>query len=121
MGADFGKSRGEGGHTANPFLGGGMDIFWNHTIIRSIYLCSCVSMSRFRMDLNPISDGLTLLVIKMRLLAQISYHVSNIVMLTINSRSLGEMILGFNLTVRREERRQGMKLCSRLRTICDST
>ena len=57
----------------------------------------------------------------MRLLAQILYHVSNIVMLTINSQSLGEMILGFNLTVMREEKRQGMKLCSSLRTICDST
>ena len=33
MGADFGKSRGEGGHTANPFRGGGgMDIFWNDTL-----------------------------------------------------------------------------------------
>ena len=36
MGADFGKSRGEGGHTANPFRGGGggwgMDIFWNNTL-----------------------------------------------------------------------------------------
>ena len=31
MGADFGKSRGEGDHTENPFCGGGggMDIFWN--------------------------------------------------------------------------------------------
>ena len=26
-------------------------------IIRSIYLCSCVFMSRFRRDLNPIRDG----------------------------------------------------------------
>ena len=25
------KSIGEGGHTANPVCGGGMDIFWNHT------------------------------------------------------------------------------------------
>ena len=25
------KSRGKGDHTANPFRGGGMDIFWNHT------------------------------------------------------------------------------------------
>ena len=38
MGADFGKSRGEGGHTANPFrgrgggVGWGMDIFWNDTL-----------------------------------------------------------------------------------------
>ena len=23
---------GKGGHTANPFGGGGMDIFWNHTM-----------------------------------------------------------------------------------------
>ena len=29
--ANFGKSRGkERGHAANPFCGGGMDIFWNH-------------------------------------------------------------------------------------------
>ena len=31
---NFEKSRGEGGHMANPFhggWGGGMDIFWNHT------------------------------------------------------------------------------------------
>ena len=27
MGADFGKSRGEGGHTANPFPGGGYGYF----------------------------------------------------------------------------------------------
>ena len=27
MGADFGKSRGEGGHTANPFRGGGYGYF----------------------------------------------------------------------------------------------
>ena len=47
---------GRGGHTANHFRGGGMDIFWNHTIIRCIYLSSCVSMSRFRTDLNLISD-----------------------------------------------------------------
>ena len=26
-------------------------------IIRCIYLCSCVFMSRFRRDLNPIRDG----------------------------------------------------------------
>ena len=30
------KSKGEGGYTANPFRGGGMDIFWNHTF-QSIY------------------------------------------------------------------------------------
>ena len=29
----FGNSAGEGGsHTANPFRGAGMDIFWNHSI-----------------------------------------------------------------------------------------
>ena len=35
LGAEFGKSRGEvkGGHTENPFRGGGMDIFWNHTLV----------------------------------------------------------------------------------------
>ena len=35
LGTDFGKSRGKvkGGHTANPFCGGGMDIFWNHTLV----------------------------------------------------------------------------------------
>ena len=32
-------------------------------------------------------------------------HVSNIVMLTINSRSPWEMIWGFNLTVTRREKR----------------
>ena len=42
-------------------------------------------------------------------------------MLTINSRSPWEMILGFNLTVTRREKRQGKKLCSCLHTICDST
>ena len=42
-------------------------------------------------------------------------------MLTINSRSPLEMISGFNLTVTRREKRQGMKLCSVLRTICNST
>ena len=31
------------------------------------------------------------------------------------------MISGFNLTVTRREKRQGMKLCSGLPTICDST
>ena len=31
------------------------------------------------------------------------------------------MISGFNLTVTRREKRQGMKLCSGLRTVCDST
>ena len=25
---------GGGGHTANPFCGGGMDIFWNHTFLQ---------------------------------------------------------------------------------------
>ena len=33
LGADFGKSRGEGGHIKNPFRGWGTDIFWNHTFI----------------------------------------------------------------------------------------
>ena len=42
-------------------------------------------------------------------------------MLTINSLSPWEMISGFNLTATRSEKRQGMKLCSSLRTICDST
>ena len=42
-------------------------------------------------------------------------------MLTINSRSPWEMISGFNLTVTRREKRQGKKLCSGLRAICDST
>ena len=32
LGADFGKSREEGAHTANPSRGGGMDIFWNHKL-----------------------------------------------------------------------------------------
>ena len=72
---------------------------------------------------------LTLLVIKCVCLsnawynkdAQVSSHVSHIVMLTFNSPSPWEMISGFNLTVTRREKRQGMKLCSGIRTICDST
>ena len=36
---------------------------------------------------------------------QVSSHVSNIVMLTISSRSPWEMISGFNLTVTRREKR----------------
>ena len=72
---------------------------------------------------------LTLLVIKCVCLsgasynkdAQVSSHFSHIVMLTINSLSPWEMISGFNLTVTRREKRQGMKLCSGIRTICDST
>ena len=31
-GGSIGKSRGEGGHMANPFRGDGMDIFWIHTM-----------------------------------------------------------------------------------------
>ena len=36
------KSRGKGGHTANPFRGGFMDIFWNHTLfsVHSLVLIS---------------------------------------------------------------------------------
>ena len=72
---------------------------------------------------------LTLLVIKCVCLsgasynkdAQVSSHFSHIVMLTINSLSPWEMISGFNLTVTRRGKRQGMKLCSGIRTICDST
>ena len=37
--------------------------------------------------------------------AQVASHVSNIVVLTINSRSPWEMISGFNLTVTRGEKR----------------
>ena len=48
-------------------------------------------------------------------------QVSNIVMLTINSRSPWEILSGFNLTAKRRAKRQGMKLCSGIRTICDST
>ena len=29
---------GRGGHTANPFRGGGMDIFWNHTLFNMFKL-----------------------------------------------------------------------------------
>ena len=39
MRADLGKSRREGGHTANPFCGGGMAIFWNHTITKRAQHC----------------------------------------------------------------------------------
>ena len=49
---------------------------------------------------------------------KVSSHVSNIVMLTINSRAPSETISGFKLTVTRREKRQGMKLHSGLRTIC---
>ena len=32
--ADFGKSRGEGGHEQNPFRGGGgLDMVWNYTFL----------------------------------------------------------------------------------------
>ena len=36
------KSRGKGGHTANPFRGGFMDIFWNHALfsVHSLVLIS---------------------------------------------------------------------------------
>ena len=36
FGGQFWKiQRGRGGQTANPFRGGGgMDIFWNHTIVK---------------------------------------------------------------------------------------
>ena len=42
-------------------------------------------------------------------------------MLSVNSQSPWEMISGFNLTITRREKRQGMKLCSGLRTICDTS
>ena len=80
----------------------------------NVFTRSCVFMSRFGRDLNLIRDGF-------KWDAQVSSQVSNIVMLTINSRSPWEMISGFNLTATRSEKRQGMKLCSSLRTICDST
>ena len=42
-------------------------------------------------------------------------------MLSVNSQSPWEMISGFNLTITRREKRQGMKLCSGLRTICETS
>ena len=33
---------GRGGHTANPFRGGGMDIFWNHTLF-NIFKLDCTA------------------------------------------------------------------------------
>ena len=35
---EFPEGWGGGGHMANPFRGGGMDIFWNHTIGNYIHL-----------------------------------------------------------------------------------
>jgi len=36
LGADFGKSRGGRGHRKNPFGGGGgLDIFWNYTMLKN--------------------------------------------------------------------------------------
>ena len=35
LGVDFRKSRGKGRHMASPFCRGGMDIFWNHTVLWS--------------------------------------------------------------------------------------
>ena len=79
-----------------------------------IYLCSCVFMSRFGRDLNPIRDGWqcwlsTQATYQMRLLV---WRVVNktlkffltFLMLTINSRSPWEMISGFNLTVTRRDK-----------------
>ena len=28
------NAEGKGGHTANPFCGGGIDVFWNHTLLQ---------------------------------------------------------------------------------------
>ena len=50
--ADFGKSRGEGGHTANPFCGGGMAIFWNHTITKRAQNCVLPWFTCFRVFRN---------------------------------------------------------------------
>ena len=41
LGVDFGKSKVEGGHTANPFCWGGMDIFWSYLVSSMIAPC-CV-------------------------------------------------------------------------------
>ena len=39
---------GRGGHRKNPFRGGGMDIFWNYTmvIVVKLLLLSCLSPSK---------------------------------------------------------------------------
>ena len=41
LGVDFGKSKGEEGHTANAFCWGGMDIFWSYLVSSMIAPC-CV-------------------------------------------------------------------------------
>ena len=50
--ADLGKSRREGGHTANPFCGGGMAIFWNHTITKRAQHCVLPWFTCFRVFRN---------------------------------------------------------------------
>ena len=34
VGVNLGKSRGDGVHIANPFHRGGIDIFWNHNLLK---------------------------------------------------------------------------------------
>ena len=49
FGSRFWKIKRGGGHTANPFRGGGMDIFWNHTIslcVRTKYFAPSVEQKR---------------------------------------------------------------------------
>lgn len=44
LGTNLGKSRGDGIHMANPFHGGGMDIFWNHNLLKLTMLYSGVHL-----------------------------------------------------------------------------
>ena len=85
--------------------------------MRCIFLCSCHCLYKsfwkgFESDQRSLLNNIA--GYQMRLLlwsvvnkqdAQVSSHVSNIVVLTINSRSPWEMISGFNLTVTRGEKR----------------
>ena len=85
--------------------------------MRCIFLCSCHCLYKsfwkgFESDQRSLLNNIAgyqkrLLVWRVvnKQDAQVSYHVSNIVVLTINSRSPREMISGFNFTVTREEKR----------------
>ena len=88
----------------------------------SLFLCLYESFWKgFETD----QRRLKLLVIKcvcsMRLLVWRVVNKTLQFRLTFLILSCWEMISGFKLTVTSREKRQGMKLCSGLRTICDST
>ena len=85
-----------------------------------IISCYFIFWKRFESDQRwltlPVSNTFACLIGRDSYASQ----VSNIVMLTINCRSPWEMLSGFNLTAKRRAKRQGIKLCSGIRTICDS-